>query len=207
VRKIQRIFATYLAIFAGTFLSLGGVAAAHVAVKPGQVGVAAFQTYNVSVPVEKDIPTTALKLLVPAGVKEVAPTVKPGWQINVVRNTGGEATEINWTGGEIPAGFRDDFSFSAQAPDKAVDLKWKAYQTYADGSVVAWDQPPGISNESADKGPYSITKVVNDLTAPADGHHSASQPAKQGAGGAYILSVVALALAAAALARSIRSRR
>jgi hypothetical protein len=48
-------------------------------------------------------------------------------------------SEISWTGGNIPAGQRDEFLFSAQAPASSTTIPWKAYQTYADGSVVAWD--------------------------------------------------------------------
>jgi hypothetical protein len=50
-----------------------------------------------------------------------------------------EVKELIWMNGSIPVGQRDDFVFSAQAPADESTLVWKAYQTYADGTVVAWD--------------------------------------------------------------------
>lgn len=140
----------------------------HVVVQPKQVGVATFQTFSVSVPTEKDIPTIALRLVLPADVTDVTPTVKPGWKISVKTNNDTE-TEISWTGGLIPAGQRDDFSFSTQAPAAPATLVWKAYQTYQDGSVVAWDQNPSnpevnVNGEFVENTPYSETRVINDTT-------------------------------------------
>ena len=144
------------------------VASAHVVVKPNQVGIAAFQTFTLGVPNEKDIPTTAVRLLIPDGLTSVSPNVKPGWTITIKKAEGNSAkvTEIDWTGGNIPPGQRDDFLFSAQAPANATTLMWKAYQTYQDGTVVNWDQKPGNESgddDSAPVGPYSQTKVINDL--------------------------------------------
>ena len=84
---------------------------AHVVVKPNAVGVGAFQTFTVGVPNEKDNPTVGVRLVIPEGMKFVSPNVKPGWTIDVKKTGDGEnavVTEINWTGGSIPAGQRDD---------------------------------------------------------------------------------------------------
>lgn len=158
---------------------------AHVVVRPNEVGVGAFQTFTVGVPVEKDVPTVGLRLVIPEGVGHVTPNVKQGWTIEIkteaegmkgdILNTGEEAprrvSEIIWTGGFIPAGQRDEFLFSAQVPAEETTIAWKAYQTYEDGEVVAWDtDPKTISEETEDKEgdhaakqPYSETKIVNDL--------------------------------------------
>lgn len=142
-------------------------ASAHVIVTPKTVGVAAFQTFSVAVPAEKDTPTIGLRLLIPQGVKFVTPNVHPGWTIDVKKNgTGDDAivTEIDWTGGSIPPDQRDEFSFNAQVPAKETTLKWKAYQQYADGSTVEWVHDP-TSNPEDDSAPppYSTTNIVNDL--------------------------------------------
>ncbi len=71
---------------------------AHVTVKPSEVTVASYQTFTVGVPVEKDIPTVSVKVLLPAGLESVTPYVKNGWKISAT------GTEIVWTGGSIPAG-------------------------------------------------------------------------------------------------------
>ena len=140
------------------------IVSAHVVVKPSQVNVATFQTFSIGVPNEKDIAVTGLRLTIPSGLKDVTPTVKPGWTIST-KTSGDDITEIDWTGGTVPAGLRDDFSFSAQAPDNTTTLNWKAYQTYADNTIVAWDQDPSSIPSGQEGTPYSKTVVVNDLAA------------------------------------------
>lgn len=171
------------------------VAYAHVVVKPSEVGIGKFQTFTIGVPVEKEVATIGIRLVIPEGLKYVTPNVKPGWTITEKKSGGGESamvTEINWTGGNIPAGQRDDFIFSAQARANETTLQWKAYQTYADGSVVSWDAAP--TEEESDKGPYSETKVVNDLLVHQPTDHN------------FILSISALALAALSLALQLKKK-
>jgi uncharacterized protein YcnI len=143
-------------------LALPAVAFAHVIVTPGQAGVGEELVFNVSVPNEKEVAVTSVKLDVPKGVTDVTPTVVPGFTIST---DGGDnnVTALTWTG-TIPVGQREDFSFGAQVPASATQLDWKAYQTYADGTVVHWDQKPaGSDDATGNAGPYSVTKVVNDL--------------------------------------------
>ncbi|HYE22090.1 MAG TPA: YcnI family protein [Verrucomicrobiae bacterium] len=167
---------TILALFAA------GNVSAHVTVKPGEAGVGSFQTFNISVPSERDQATTRIRLILPEVLGHVTPTVKPGWRVEVsgqdmtAVQEGDEmehgAREIIWSGGTIPGHFRDDFSFSAQVPTTPTTLVWKAHQTYSDGSVVEWDlgpndQQPKNAEGGSDfskKGPYSQTKVVDDLS-------------------------------------------
>lgn len=178
----MRIVASlFIFLFAFTFAS------AHVSVKPTEVGVASYQTFTVDVPVEKNIPTVSVKILLPEGLESVTPYVKNGWKISAT------GTEIVWSGGAIPAGQRDDFQFSAKTPAKEGHLIWKAYQTYSDGTIVAWDNAPqGGHDDMGDEAlnPYSETHVVDDL------NHK----------GGVNLSVVALALSVLALGLSIRKR-
>lgn len=194
MRHRARIFVTSFVL---SFTLIAGAASAHVVVKPSQVGVAEFQTFTVSVPSEKDMPTTSLRLLIPSGVDNVTPTVKPGWKITTQKNKG-QVSEIDWNGGSIPAGFRDDFTFSAQAPANATEIHWKAYQTYSDSSVVSWDASPAAAEDAADKGPYSTTKVINDL------NNTSTQSTQDTNNNtpAYIISIVALALAITSLVAS-----
>jgi uncharacterized protein YcnI len=166
---------------------------AHVVVTPKQVGVGSWQTFSVSVPNEKDVTVTELKLVLPAGIHEVTPTVKPGWSITVEKN-GDQAAAIVWKG-QLPAGFRDDFTFSAQAPSTPGELAWKAYQTYQGGVTVQWDADPASPEakdpeamEKTNRGPYSMTKVVNDLSGPVSADADAS----------LAFSIMALVLAAIA---------
>ena len=135
---------------------------AHVVVTPNEVVTAKYQTFSVSVPNEKEIPTTQLRLIVPDNIKSITATVKPGWTITTEKDQAGTTKSITWSGGEIPAEQRDDFTFSTKSPDAAGEVHWKAYQTYNDGSVVAWDaEATNHSHDDEDTaGPYSTTKVV-----------------------------------------------
>ena len=146
-------------------LALPAIAFAHVIVTPSQAAVGASTMFNVSVPNEKQVAVTSVKLDVPKGVENASPDELAGWNITAARDANDNVTSITWTG-TIPTGQRADFTFKAQAPAKAGDLDWKAYQTYADGSVVNWNQNPATNGKAVKDtaGPYSITKVVNDLT-------------------------------------------
>lgn len=174
---------------------------AHVTVKPVEVVSSAYQTFTTSVPNEKDVPVTAIRLVIPNGVQSVTPTVKQGWEIST-KKTGDTVTEISWTGGTIAAGLRDEFTFSAQAPSSEGEIVWKAYQTYQDGSVVAWDQKPveGTSHHSDDKtkGPYSVTAVSETDADRSDESEPMIAP--------YVLSGLALVVSFISLAMLVKRR-
>jgi uncharacterized protein YcnI len=182
VMKLSKKVAAFGLGVSALVFGFAGVASAHVTVKPGEAVTGAFMTFNVGVPVEKNLPTTAVKLEIPAGLGHVMPTVKPGWTIQTEKEgTGEEAVvkSITWSGNEIGAGYRDDFTFSAKTPDKPVELQWKAYQTYSDGSVVDWnltdDEQPKNADGSPDfskSGPFSVTKVVSENAADAAAKHA-----------------------------------
>jgi uncharacterized protein YcnI len=156
---------------------LASSAPAHVVVSPAQAGIGRFQTFTVGVPVEKDAATAGVRLVIPPGLEGVRPNVKPGWKIDVKKAVDGhEVVEIQWSGGSIPPGQRDDFVFNAKVPAAETALAWNAYQVYADGSEVAWDRDPKAEqpkkpDESLDFtrfGPWSQTRLINDLkNAPA----------------------------------------
>lgn len=187
------------------FLMISPLADAHVVVKPNQVGVGAFQTFSVGVPNEKDIPVTMIRLIIPDGLNYVTPNVKPGWSIEIKKDGTGEdakVSEIIWSKGSVPAGQRDEFVFSTQAPAKETTVQWKAYQTYQDGTIVSWDQKPGdehAETESETAGPYSETKVVNDLTVsptPVSGNSGKRDNLT------FVISIAALAISVVALSNN-----
>lgn len=153
----------FISVCAVGFITVS--AYAHVTVKPAEVKPSTYQTFTVSVPVEKEIPTTALRLLIPAGIQSVMPNVKPGWKIEMKKETiDGEekVIEVIWSAGSIPVGQRDEFMFSAKTPIEKGSISWKAYQTYRDGSVVSWDvENVGHDDQMVENtGPASITNVV-----------------------------------------------
>ncbi|MFC4636739.1 DUF1775 domain-containing protein [Deinococcus hohokamensis] len=118
------------------------VAAAHATVRT-ETGLAeskpaASETYRLNVPTEKDISTTEVRLIVPAGVTITRFQVMPGFTRTVKKNAAGLITEVIWKGRIGPMEYAR-FFFSARNPEAATTLSWKVYQTYSDGSVVAWD--------------------------------------------------------------------
>lgn len=169
MKNITR-FVAFVSLFVVSSLSVF----AHVTVKPSEVVVGKYTTFTVSVPVEKDMPTTGVRLIIPAGVEKVTPNMKIGWRIEMIKSKENKdvVQEIRWTGNAIPAGQRDEFVFSAKTPATATTLQWTAYQTYRDGSVVDWDVDPTAASEVhtdeksdfSKSGPFSVTTVVDDLT-------------------------------------------
>ncbi len=200
-------------IIAAIILIAGSVSPsyAHVTVRPNEVGVGQFITFTMGVPPEKKVPTTEIRLVIPDGLESIRPLVKPGWKIEMKKESDKEdarITEILWTGGAIPSDQKDEFSFSAKAPAKATTLQWKAYQTYSDGTIVAWDQPPAESETEAkdeNKGPYSQTKIIDDLvTADTAKPQTAGQSADKSF--TQYMSLAALALSIISLALAIRKK-
>lgn len=139
-------------------LSFSNVSA-HVTVSPSEAVPGSRVNFAVSVPVEKDISTTGLRLVIPVELESVTPNVKAGWKIEI-KKVDDKVNEIIWTGGEIQKGLRDEFIFRAKLPTSEMTLNWKAYQTYADGTVVAWDIDPKDADDSHDANTFSQTRVV-----------------------------------------------
>ncbi len=217
-------------IFIFTFLFIVNPGFAHVTVKPSEVGVGERVNFAVSVPTEEDTPTVQVRLVIPNGLQSVRPNVKPGWNIEIKTkpegmkddtvNTGEEAprlvTEIIWSGGSIPADQRDEFMFSAQVPAEEAVIAWKAYQTYSNGDVVAWENDPNIVAEHTENNPpkegegnhnalrpYSETKVINDLNM-SENPGETKRLTKEST--ALTLSIVALLLSVASVVISVRRK-
>lgn len=169
MKRLQYVLLSLVTVF-----TLSSTASAHVVVKPGDVTTGSFQTFTMGVPNEKGGAVVAVKLLIPDNVSSVTPTVKQGWTITTEKSGEGESAvvkSITWSGGTIGESLRDEFTFSAKTPDQAVDLQWKAYETYDSGLTVAWDKTASEQPKKADgspdfskSGPFSITKVAEKAT-------------------------------------------
>lgn len=183
-------------------VTLPQAAFAHVVVAPREATTGTYQTFTTSVPNEKDTAVTTVRLVIPDTIESVLPTVKPGWQIETKRD-GERVKEIIWTGGLVPSGLRDEFTFSAHLPASAQDIHWKAYQTYQDGTVVSWDQDPSKSEHGhADKntGPYSTTVVSEKTEVVAPQGSISLLPL-------YVLGAAALGLSVFAVLRTSKLRK
>jgi uncharacterized protein YcnI len=140
--------------------------AAHVVVFPSddvmRTPACAFTKFVVRVPTEKPIPTTGLRVLIPAAITVIG--VQPmagGWKAGFEEQKG-RVVAIVWTGGQIAPREFDEFAFLAAGPHQAATVSWDALQTYQDGSVVRWTGAPGSDT------PHSQTV----FTAPGGACHS-----------------------------------
>lgn len=136
---MPNLFKNIVALIAAALISL---ASAHAVVRT-ETGLAeskagASETYRLQVPVEKDMATTQVRLVVPAGLKVTRFLVTPGFLRTVKTDAAGMITEVTWRGRIAPMEF-GRFDFAATNPADAGTLAWKVYQTYADGTVVSWD--------------------------------------------------------------------
>jgi uncharacterized protein YcnI len=179
---------TILVATASIALLVTPAAAAHVTLHPDKVPADSFQRFSFQVPVEKDIPTTKLKVQIPTGVIFVSVEPKPGWTYKTTTATvnppiemeGEKITErtatIEWSGGSIKPGEFDEFVISAHVPDEAgKTLIFPANQTYADGSVVRWigaltaDEPaPHVALEAAESENASATTTTAASSSTSD---------------------------------------
>jgi periplasmic copper chaperone A len=137
-------------------LALPGVAAAHVTLQPEDADAEAFVVENVRVPNEQDNASTSkVSVQFPPGFAEVSFAPVPGWKVAVKKtklaepittDEGDKLTEqvsqVTWTGGKIGPGEFQDFPVSLQMPAEPQTLTFKATQTYDNGDVTRWIEPP-----------------------------------------------------------------
>ncbi len=162
MKSVKQTVSTAILFAGALFFTVSGLASAHVVVSPKEATTASRETFSVSVPNESSVPVIGVRVVIPEGLQSVRPFAKAGWTASVTKTGEGEnskVTEINWTGGEVSVDLKDEFQFGAKLPANATELIWKAYETYADGKVVAWEQKP---TDSEDNKPYSVTKVVSE---------------------------------------------
>jgi predicted lysophospholipase L1 biosynthesis ABC-type transport system permease subunit len=92
----------------------------------------------------------------------------------------------------------------------ASDLEWKAYQTYADGTVVSWDQKEeahtDTDSDDAASGPLSVTKVTAETDAVTNEQASADElkSTKRTAQFALYTAIAALVITLVAIAYAVK---
>jgi uncharacterized protein YcnI len=156
-----------------TMLAVSAPAWAHVVVSPEVVTAGDYETLTVSVPTEKEIPTTKIRVEVPEGFLLSGVQPVPGWE-HTFQEDGGVVRAVTFSGGEIRPREFQQFLVQAQAPDKPGKYPWKAFQTYEDGSVVEW------VGASESEEPASVVEVVSagseqSQSSPKPSEASASQ--------------------------------
>ena len=129
-------------------LAVGGLfaaqALAHVGFQPRRaVSGARHVAFAVRAPVEKDIPTVELKILIPPEWKEAGGQVDkieldPLWDVAIERDEDNWIQSVTWSGAAAPDYTFIQFNLIITMPELAGVQQIKAYQKYSDGSVVAW---------------------------------------------------------------------
>ena len=126
---------------AGTALAWAHVHASSDNAVRGGAAIVTFQVPNES---STGAATTALTVTLP-NVASAHAEAMPGWTAKLDRDAAaGTVRSVTWTaapGGGIPADQFALFRISVKLPD-ADTVSFPATQTYSDGSVVKWDQPP-----------------------------------------------------------------
>ena len=149
-----------VAVLVATMFALGvSPAAAHVTVSPSSIpqgtsdAVLTFRVPNESASAS----VTAFRVQFPLDhpIVLVNPEAGSGWNVSVrtarlarpITTDDGTFTsttsEIDWSGGTIPAGQFSEFNVLAQGiPSGTSQLVFKAIQSYSDGTVASWIQVP-----------------------------------------------------------------
>lgn len=135
-------------------LGTSGAAWAHVVVDPEEVAAGEYEKLTVTVPSEKEIPTTEVRVDVPEGFTVSGVKPVPGWEYEFEEEAG-VVTAVTWSGGQIGPREFQEFEMQARTPDEPGDFPFGATQTYEDGSTAEWTGPPDSEN------PASVVRVVS----------------------------------------------
>ena len=172
----------------------------------GAMAIVTFQVPNES---NTGAATTALTVSLP-GVASASTETMPGWTAKLDRDAAsGTVRSVTWTAAPNAGIAADQFALfriSVQLPD-ADTVSFPASQTYSDGAVVKWDQPP-LPGGGEPEHPAPALTLAGAAGAPHDHHPPAasSQP-KSADTTARLLGGAALAVAALGVGLALIRRR
>ena len=218
-----------LAAIGVALLALAGPASAHVTVAaPGATRGGSDQEITFRVPVEKKVDTVGLKIELPIATPIATVLVEPvvGWTntqqsstlATPIHTDDGDfttaVTEISWTaqpGHGLKPGEFGAFTIIAGLLPDVPEIAFGAVQTYADGSVVTWNQVAAPGSTATPDFPKPTLELAAapaanaGSTATSTGTPSARAKAASTTG-ATVLAVIALVVAAGALGLSVVTR-
>jgi uncharacterized protein YcnI len=141
----------------------------------GAMAVVTFQVPNES---DKGASTTALSVTLPE-VASADTEAMPGWTARLDRDAAsGTVHSVTWTAaphGGIGVDQFALFRISVQLPDTDT-VSFPATQTYSDGSIVKWDQPPLPGGGEPEHPAPTLTLAAGPVT-PHEHHPSSGMPA------------------------------
>lgn len=165
------------AVMSIALLTGAGTASAHVHVDadgaaPGSTSVLTFRVPGES---ETGALTTAFSVALP-NVASARTEVMPGWTAKLDRDAAaGTVRSVTWTAAPSVGISPDQFALfnvSVTLPNQPT-VTLPATQTYSDGTVVKWDQPP-LPGGGEPEHPAPELKLTG---APAEGDDDHEQPA------------------------------
>lgn len=183
-------------------LTGAATAGAHVHVDADHAvrGDDALVTFQVPNESEKGSPTTQVTITLP-DVASASTDVMPGWTAKLDRDGNGAYRSVTFTAtpnAGIGAAQFELFPISIQLPDTD-SVTFPVVQTYADGTVVHWDQPP-LPNGDEPEYPAPALELASGPKEPEE-HHGATPPIAP-ATGAPSVNVAAPAAAAPAVTKA-----
>ncbi len=127
-------------------LVVAPIAFGHIRIYPTQSTFGAREKYTMRVPNERQSPTVRVEGEFPAGLEVYGFEFKPGWKIDFKKDEKGKIIGATWTGRIVPYEFVE-FGMLAINPDAgnprrvALNMLWKFYQYYEDGSKEEFTAP------------------------------------------------------------------
>src|SRR4051812_4550417 len=89
---------TSIVIMFGAFSLFAGIASAHVTVLPKEATQGSYEMFTVRVPSENEtVPTTQIKVEIPAEVNISRFEPKPGWKYEIQKDASDKITSVTWT--------------------------------------------------------------------------------------------------------------
>jgi uncharacterized protein YcnI len=230
LRRTTRVaLRTLAAAGAACLVLLAAPGWAHVTVDPGTATQGGYTALSFRVPNETDsTSTTKVQVFLPQDHPLASVSVRPhpGWHARVVTKKlatplttdDGQVTEgvysITWTPDSrqdaLQPGQYDDFDISAGPLPGVSSLTFKTLQTYSDGTVVRWIDPPAPEGQPEPEHPAPVLTLVpasDSAVADTAGTASGSGSGDTTATVALVLSIVAVLLGAAALGMALLRRR
>ncbi|BBW99799.1 nuclear export factor GLE1 [Mycolicibacterium moriokaense] len=172
---------------------------------PGRTAVVTFRVPGES---ETGALTTQLKVDLP-DVASARTEVMPGWTAHLDRAPdAGTVSAVTWTAAPGTGISSDQFALfriSVKLPEGDA-VSFPTTQTYSDGTVVRWDQPP-LADGSEPEYPVPTLALGDTQAATADDHPVAIAQSAATDNSARWLAGGALAVAAIAVAGTVLVRR
>jgi uncharacterized protein YcnI len=209
------------ALCALALVTLVGAASAHVTANPGTAQQGGYTKISFRVPNERDTAsTTRLEVNFPTDhpIASVETRAVTGWTATVqkakldkpIKTDDGEISEvvskITWTGGKIPPGSFEDFDVSlGPLPTDTDQLVFKALQTYDNGEVVRWIDPPA-EGAAEPEHPAPVVRLTPVNATQAAVSTSGEAPSSTGKWG-VVLGVVGIGLGIIAIGIGLVNRR